>query len=337
MQTTTTVGRILGNVLLLGLAVAALLGVCELLARCLLPPTNFAQKLAAMERCRNDIEVAVVGSSRAARGLDVRVMPWPAYNFADNAQSPNFHAQIVLRQAERLPRLRAAIVVLDEFAFGSDDAAMGSADYVLHGYTLMHPKRSDWLSTHSQLFRFRRQFLPHMLGVVLRDPGHVTPVSDGDQPADTKLPCLLARCGFIWSPPITSGLSVEECKRWAEVRREVYRPELRAQVVSLLRSFLQAARARNLKVALLEPPLHANYRRFVDAGMLTDYQNGMAALMQNQPPAQVCFRSYYADPRFGDAEFSDSDHLNCNGALRWAQIVSQDLSAFIGSAATAQL
>lgn len=320
----TQVSRLLRNALLFILGMVGLLLGGEALARMLFPPTWCEQKLRAMDRCRTDVQVAVVGSSRATRGLDPRAMSWPAYNFGDDGQSVNFGAQVALRQAQRLPALKAVIFVLDEFSFGYEDS-IPYPDYLRRGYTLLHPSWQKRLCANSVLYRYRHQLLPRLLGA----PQEVTPVYESDQPPPDAQYCLMARSGLVWTPARAGDLTQSAGKYWAQVRNDNYERLLRPEVVRLLGGFVEAARARHLKVVLVQPPTHASYRRFLGTGMLTDYREDIARLVNGQPASEVCFHSYYDDTRFADVEFGDVDHLNSRGAVHWAQILSRDLASFI--------
>lgn len=324
--------RLLRNTVVLALLVAGALLLTEGIARVAFPPTRFEQKLRAQAVSPTDLEVAVNGSSRAARGIDPTSLAWRAYNFGDDGQSPNIIRQGVEHQLARQQHLRGVVLVLDEFAFGTEDAMVPAPDYVRWGYTLQFADDhwSERTAAWSWLFRYRHDLLPQLVGMLLRSTPAPSKVSHGDAPTDPNQICLMAKTGFIYTPDLAVGLTPAVAKQLATTHNTYYVRDFRAGNLQRLRELLEETARRNVRIAVVQPPLNAAYRRFIDPVMLADYKEDTAKLMAGLPIDRVCFRSYFDDARFPDGEFSDPDHLNSIGARHWARILSEELRGFFG-------
>lgn len=318
------------TLMLAALTVLALLP-CEGLARLVFAPTRFEQKLRAMDQAAPEVQVMVCGSSRAARGVDPTALAWPAYNFGDDGQSLGFTRQVMARHLARLPKVRGLVVVVDEFSFGTPDAAVPAPDYVRHGYAMQHAAQSwlDHLLAGSQVYRYRRELLGRTVGALLGTNPPPSAVSDGDAPLDRSQICLIARSGFIFTPDRAVGLTPGVAAKLAALHNTTYEPSLREENRTHLRAILTEAMRRNVKVVLVRPPLHRIYRSFVDRTLMADVEQDIARVVEGFPPSAVRVRSYVDDPRFGDGEFSDGDHLNNIGARHWAGLLTDELRELI--------
>ena len=325
--------RLAINLLVLVVLVATALLVCEGVASVAFPPTRFEQKLRAQAASPTDLQVAISGSSRAARGLDPRGLAWRAYNYGDDGQSPNFICQGIEMQLPRQPGLRGVVLVLDEFAFGTHDEAVPAPDYVRWGYKLEAADAgwADTLAAHSRLYRYRRDLLPQLMGRLLGSSTPPSLVSESDTPVDAVRICLMAKTGYIYTPPQPVGPTPAEARPLATVHNTYYDQGLRAGNLRRLRALLEEASRRHLRVAIVQPPLHPTYRHFIRPDMLASYKVDVASLLEGFSTDCVRFRSYFDDPRFSDGEFSDPDHLDSIGALHWARILSEEMSDFFGS------
>lgn len=324
--------RLLRNTVVLALCVVGALLLTEGVTRMAFPPTRFERKLRAQAESPTDLEIAINGSSRAARGIDPASLAWRAYNFGDDGQSPNFVCQGVERQLARQKNLRGVVLVLDEFAFGAEDTMVPAPDYVRWGYTLQFPE-AHWheqMSARSWLFRYRQDLLSQLLGILLRSNPAPSLVSDGGLPIDPTQLCLMTKTGFIYTPDLPVGLTPSMASKLVAIQKDFYAPRLRSSNRERFRALLAKTSASNVRVALVAPPLHAFYRRFIDPAILAEYKADVASLVAGLPPDRVCFRSYYDDARFVDIDYSDPHHLNNIGARHWAQILSEDLRPFFG-------
>lgn len=324
--------RLIGNSLLLALLVLVQLAVCAALSVYVCPPTRFEQKLRATERCPTAaIEVAIGGASRAYEGLDPIALAWPAYNFGDVGQSPNFTTQVLLRQLERFPRLRCLVIVIDEWGFGGYDD-IPTIDYERHGYRAQQPDPWRALQGRFPLLRYRRQFLGQLLAFVMGRSGrHLMRIEEGNRPSDAGEETLLTTTGFLWTPAKPAPLSDADGKARVEHRRVAYNAQLRQQNRALYRQFLEMATARGVQVAIVLPPLHAAYRKYADPEMQRDFEADLATVLNGLPAARVRVFSYTRTD-FAPEEYQDTDHLNGVGAFHWTSMLSDDLSRWMTAA-----
>ena len=325
--------------LILAVLVCIQLALCAALADHICPPTRFEQKLRAMERSPDPgIELAIGGASRAYEGINPVSLPWPAYNFGDVGQSPNFTCQVLQRQLDRFSRLKKVILVMDEWSFGGSDT-ITALDYVKHGYTMLDPKADigqgeTWVPLEWQarwpILRYRRQFLGMALGFIMgRANRHQTPVYDAVAPPDPGEECILAKSGFNYTPLRSPDLSEKAGQERVAHRLLGYTPELRETNFAIYRAFLEGALKRGAQVAIVLPPLHASYRKYADKKMSDEFGADLTRLRQLFPAPQVAVLSY-TDTDFPVDEYQDTDHLNGKGATHFGQILTHDLMRLWG-------
>lgn len=81
-----------------------------------------------------------------------------------------------------------------------------------------------------------------------------------------------------------------------------------------LEEMLRYCQRRQVKVILLNTPVSPTFRAHESPSQVAINQTVLQALLRRHP--EVKFLDWEADPRFGDDDFYDADHLNTEGAAK---------------------
>lgn len=89
--------------------------------------------------------------------------------------------------------------------------------------------------------------------------------------------------------------------------------------LSHLQRIIAICSQRHARLVIVSPPVSESYRRYIPQRQRQILDSVVATL-----PSAVEYRDYASDPRFGDSDFYDSDHLNTRGANRFSKLLSSD-------------
>src|SRR5205085_2477908 len=108
----------------------------------------------------------------------------------------------------------------------------------------------------------------------------------------------------------------------AAVRHAKHGPgRVQANQAQLIRT-IEACQKRGVECILVSIPTHPCYRDH----LLPEYRAETSALIREvcrQTGAIYC--DYAADPRFGDTDFYDGDHLNEGGAIKFTRLLDESV------------
>jgi len=91
--------------------------------------------------------------------------------------------------------------------------------------------------------------------------------------------------------------------------------------VSVLKEIVTLCAAKGTKLIVVSMPLSSAYRRHASATQVAMLRQTAEELVS----AGAIYHDYGDDPRFTDADFHDSDHLDREGARRFTQILCDEL------------
>jgi hypothetical protein len=274
-------------------------------------PNSYTKKRAALERRAAGLEVLVLGSSHAFRGVAPVQLSAPALNLADLSQSLYYDQAMLQRNVERLPRLRAVILAVSYHSlwFQLNDSMDDPRVYYYRSYWGIAERTS------------REVWDPRHLGLVSSyDPA--TTMSALIRRFHVDLAPTVAEDG--WSPHPQVSTSADLARSAADVvtrHHSVMKAKHFGENVGYLQSIADLARARGLALMLVTLPVSRAYRACID---IARWAEARAAILSVTRESGCSYHNYIEDPRFSDADFADADHLNPAGARRFTGILDRE-------------
>ncbi len=253
----------------------------------------------------NHIRTLILGSSHTANGVAAAGFPEPAYNLAFGAQDLWYDCHILQSAIEKLPNLKRVIFGISVFSFRhsicDNDGLLWRQSLYYHTWKI--PARTD--ETHP---------LRYSLLTLVNASDSVQRVNDKAHFADEPL--------RGWEPRIRSG--GEPGVGWEHViGRHCRSGDERAdENLLLLLSAVRGCLSRGVECVLVSTPKHANYQSHLPTWYLKETQDRVRTIVEQ---TGVPYADYSSNRSFTDDDFYDPDHLNQQGALKFTQMLLQDL------------
>jgi lysophospholipase L1-like esterase len=100
-------------------------------------------------------------------------------------------------------------------------------------------------------------------------------------------------------------------------------PDCFARNTQLLKTFIELAATRNIRVILYTPPAHNSYVQNLNPDQLKLTVDAANAVTETYP--NVSYYNFLTDSTFTETDFFDSDHLNEKGAEKLSLVLDTRL------------
>ncbi len=303
-------GHFTKRILLFSLPLLALVGFLETSLRRV--PNSYNTKRRFLESRLPNIEVLALGSSVGAMGLKPDELSAPAFNLSNISQSLIVDGQLFGKYLPRLPNLK--VLVLNLF-YPSLESRMAGGEEAWRNFFYQRFFEVPGDGTRQEQLDVRALSLFHLYGPSASAKyfrngfkAEFDRIEEsGWQPSQ----------GNLWEAPEASA------RRWIEAHHKGMHPEYVEENARAIESMIEAAVARNVKVALLYLPTIAEYSRRADPEKLARHRAVLEGL-ERKYPGHVVRKDYFNDSRFTHEDFSDADHLNVRGASKFSRLVDED-------------
>jgi hypothetical protein len=299
-----TLGRFFTRALLV-LAPALVLALL-LEARLSRVPNMYSSKRDNLQLRASRVEIVIVGSSHALMGVRPDLLGVEAFNLAFPSNDLRADTYLAETAAARCPELRTVLFEVSDFSFEYSlrPAPEGWRRFFLHRYFgLPYEEALDALDP--------REFsYMAMYGKV----ASLAFVRGGFRPTDRTDPF-----GFQEANMVDPGQDAPS----ALARHDAISDPARIDGnVSRLVTTLRAMSAGKVRAILFTTPLHHAYRENLSPARMARMA---AAVRRVQEETNVDYWDFSADPRFGESDFADSDHLDREGANRLSGLIAERL------------
>jgi len=313
--------RLLLSLIALAIPFATVLGIAEWrLSR--VRWNEYAAKRSLFERQAAKVEVLVLGSSHAYRGILPALLGPHAFSFAGVSQSLYYDRAILEKYLDSSPSLKTVILPISYFTLESqldEGIEKWRCYYYRYEYGLRH---RDWHMTWSA-----RNYSACFLGGQELGWKHIL---------RGKIPDVLSRfdeCGGDATPRSspeteeTSALAqrLQSSAQTALQRHHAFmRPGNFEENRRILDSLVQELEHRGIEAVLVTVPVSRYYAGGMDP---VRRQQMQAALRDICSSHGARYFNYSADERFFDRDFFDGDHLNHAGAVKFSRILMEETVA----------
>ena len=279
----------------------------------------FIIKQRRLEALAARVEVLTLGPSHAHDGILPLLVHSNAFNLGAVSQSLYYDCALVRRYAPRLPRLRLVVLPLSYFTpeYELDDGKeIWRSYYYFRFHRISH---RDWrLDTHlrnwSTWFLFGRDSgLAAVRGTLPPDIGGSYDMNGGriDQRPET------ARLPHPSPDHVRDSASAATARHHATMN-----PASLNDNEQRLRELIPFLLAQKIGVVFVTLPVSEGYR----AGQKPENMARTAQMIAGlERDFGVGHRDYSADPRFGEADFWDADHLNFAGAAKFSRLLGKEV------------
>jgi len=259
-----------------------------------------------------DVGTLILGSSETYYGVKPQALSGVAFNLASNAQSLYYDYELTQRFLPSLPRLRRAYLLVNYMSLYSE-LYDHPERYRMYGYLqefgIPPQRRADYLD----LRTFSRVLLhsPHLaLERVVRGP-----VSPRDLRIDDR--------GWYRVPDDDRwGLSPADAAGRIAIHHGFMRKEYMPDNLDMLERLIQLLQAHHVEVVMITTPV---YRTYMVQMRMEMWQPARAAYERIADRYGIRYLNFLNDPRMKAADFEDADHLNADGAERFAQILDMSV------------
>ena len=307
--------RFIIKLLALGLPFVLFLGAYQFMLSSV-HPDEYSAKKDLLERRAHEVEVLVMGSSHAYYGIMPDELGRPAFNLAAVSQSLFYDRALVEKYLDQLPALKMVILPVSYFTPGYqvDDSIehwRGHVYYYVYG---QHNR--NWHKDCSA----RNFFAYYLYDTQLGGPGPVFTGKVRDCLGDYDLSG--GWTNRVMSTTSQKPLSLAEdgpvaLKRHRVLMKPPHYPENEA----ILEDLVKRLKSRGIKPILISMPTTHYYRDGMDAAL---HQRMQDILNRVSSENGIPYLDYEADPRFVDADFYNSDHLNLAGARKFSRLLGAE-------------
>jgi hypothetical protein len=275
-------------------------------------PNSYNIKVRRLEVSDPPVEVLLLGSSHELYGLNPDELNLSAVNLAGYSQDLYYDAQLVRCYLNRLPALKCVVMGLSYFTLEYDMEESTEAwrsCYYRRYFGIPH--RHAWLEFQPGNFSLAFQYGPKLARALLLDEH--TPDITGNVQAN----------GWAdFSVPEDPAAAVRDGEQRLEAHHTLMHAENGAKNLAILDDLFDELRQRNIQVVLVTMPVYESYSANFDPERQSRWQ---AAIRHLQSRHRVLHFNFSYDRRFELRDFSNSDHLNRDGAAKLSRLFGQEL------------
>jgi len=275
-------------------------------------PNSYSLKRDRLRALAGQVDTVILGGSESFYGISPRQLSGTAFNLANSSQTLYYDYEIVRRVLPELPRLRRAILLVGYMTLYSElyDHPESWRQYEYYQewgiplqravdyWNLRLVSRVALYTPHTALEELRKGFRLSLAPRV-DDRGWYR-VPDEDR----------------W------GLGTEEARGRLAVHHGFMREEYLPANAAVLERLVALLRGQGIEVAIVTTPVWPTYQ----AGMrAADWQRARALVEDVARRHGARYLDFQHEPRLAAEDFEDSDHLNAEGAVRFARILDAAL------------
>lgn len=288
----------------------------------------YKAKLSGLEKEIEDVELLILGNSRAGYGINPTAFDQNAYNLANVSQSIYFDKRITEKYLDQMKNLKYVFLSIDYHTLYF--SSQGRRDYwSYYAHDIKHPDRSYTMPTISPFLSgySSKPSMAMLKRSVINNLSHQDSILDFDVENGINIETLMKK-GFI---------SYEKTDKDAfnkiafEARAKYFNGKTinsaeKEAVLKDLEDFIQTLKDKNIQPVLITSPCIKEFRDLLDEKIKAQNEKDIQYLVKkfNLP----YFNYFRGEDYFEKEEFHNCDHLNQKGAEKFAIILNQKLKEF---------
>lgn len=274
----------------------------------------YSFKRGCFEKQLDSVEILVLGSSQAFYGIDPDYFTLPAFNLGCISQELFYDRELTLRYLPKMPMLKFVIINISYFSFGysvTDGTEAWRVYYYSQFWGIDHPgeDRMD-LKRYSKFFLYTpNTSLTYLLNGF-----------------DVNLNENQSIKGFYRDGTIGVFPAISDSTGYRRVKlHENYYSEDRVQEnQENLELLVKGLRNRGVEVLIITPPVQPTYYKFADRSKI---ERNSKIIKMICTKYNCIYHDYFTDQRFKPEDFTDNDHLNFHGAVKFTGILNEMITS----------
>jgi hypothetical protein len=278
-------------------------------------PNGASFKRERLQARAGEIDTLVLGSSESYYGICAHTLEGTAFNLANTAQPLFYDYELTKRVLPELPKLSRVLILVNYTSFYMElydhpDRVRIYQYYQEWGIPLQRTR--DYVS--ADLFSRVALYSPNMaLNALMKGFNTSIATAQVDDRGWYRVPNE-----DRW------GLADKDARGRLAVHhgfmRQDYMPENRA----VLEQLLELLRQHGIEAVILTTPVWHTYQENMRQ---EEWQLAKATVEELARKHGATYLDFLHEPRLVAADFSDADHLNADGAVRFTRLLNEKLGA----------
>ncbi len=276
-------------------------------------PTIYSKKKEFIESQLNTIQILGLGSSHGD-DLNPDYLQEKTFTLINRTQDLYYDLQLLNYYIDRMPRLKLVILPISYFSIEYQmdrSIAWSQAPYYFHvwGIPPQHWGSIINLRYFSLTANYGWETVVRLIGNGFHDREWENMKTNG-----------------WWLPEnrVLDDTLLESELGYARVlsHQKLMSPMSTAENIIVLEKIISICQKRDIKVLLLTTPAHHTYYDYMNPVLWNEVQNSISLMVKKY---DVYYKNYLKDPRFSNLDFSDNDHLNNQGAMKFTLILYKEV------------
>ena len=270
-------------------------------------PNEYSYKAEWMEKNANRVETLVLGTSHAFYGINPSYLGPNAFSLANSAQSLQYDQFLLQKYAQQCKNLKRIIIPLSYFTLVSDDMENGSEWWRVINYKIYFdcPYHSDF-SKYNFFISNPEPFRAKLFKCMKRN---------------ITIECDSLGFGYpIYHKP-SPNLSDASVATWVNHHTAKDLSHVEANK-SIIKNMALYCNSHHIILVVVSTPVWHSYYEKLDEKQLS-LMNSFAKELQSK--YGVRYLDYMCDKRFVANDYTDCNHMSCDGAKKLSTIISEDL------------
>lgn len=273
-------------------------------------PNDYRNKYQNFKILAPQTEILILGNSHTLHSLNPAFFSKKAFNYANPSQLYYFDELILKSYISNMNHLEWIILPVSYFSYyrtrDDSEEMWRFKNYVLYSKVYKSPRIEDNSEVLGNQFRFnlRRLYKNYV-------------IKEANAVCDSF--------GFADNYLLKDQFDLKKTAKHTMKSHEKGDDENIAVNVQLLKRIIKMAQDHHVKVLLITPPASNEYQKLLSSNKLKKVINISSDLAKYK---DVFYLNFLSDPRFNDADFYDSDHLNVDGAEKLSKIINQLITKY---------
>ena len=273
-------------------------------------PNSYNVKKKLIEEKKDSIKMIIVGTSRAFSGIIPSKMPYYSINIANNSQSIYYDIELLEKYIKKLPNINSIVFDINFFSF----------EYNLDNGP------EEWRALYyNNIFNINPQsknlsFIDNLF-IKMYNPKdiiyHLSSIPIYNRYYKNKGVALNIGKSLINKENTK--------KRYKHLLNNYMSKKEKIKIIKKLENFLKSLKNSKIKIFFVQIPVSSEMYSNIDKKLLEENNNiinDFSKIYTNIKSINIL-----NDNRFFDFDFRDSDHLNLNGAIKFSEILSNEINS----------
>jgi hypothetical protein len=282
----------------------------------------YKEKYEGALRCKDSIEIIILGNSHANYGVDPNAFDLFAYNLANAAQSIYFDKRITISLLPYFKKLKYVFISVDYHSLYFSSQGSHEDIWSYYGNGIKYKKSNYFLANISPtLFGYTPRVSWSLFKKkIVNNLKYGTDIIDFDVENGINLKGSIAK-GFIsFEGNNNSGFTIEKYKHKAYGFNELIEASNeKDEILADLKDFLEVLIRNNITPILFTSPTYQEYNKYLDKSVIN---NNIKEIKKICEKYNIEYLDFMNSNTFEKNDFYNADHLNKKGAKKLSKILN---------------